>query len=260
MVLSVLLASFATAAVILAVIYSIEKSESSAAVPEARFAARPSPNDGPHQEPTGPAVASDGTLVQIGAVDCEGQSSGIVYYPVPFGSPPHLTVTSPAFQIVLSKQDELGFSWTKGSVLAAIQDEINAQKSRDPDAKPSPQPQEMTWEAKGVRALPDSLKMIPGTQTGKFFSMAGETGEVYFPAPFASPPNVEFDRGMPGFSTTIVVKCTATGFRWKNAASKGNAFGSEGELTWNARGIKATSIPKNAGLLEVDTPAPVPTK
>jgi hypothetical protein len=253
MVLSVLLAPFATAAVILAVIYSIEKSESGAAVPEARFAARPSPNDGAHQDPQTHAVASHERLVQTGEFECEGQFGGIVYYPVPFGSPPHLTVKSPAFQVALSKQDELGFSWTKGSVLAAIQSEVNTQKSQDSDAKPSLQPQELTWEAKGVRAPPESLKMIPGTQTGKFFSIAGETGEIYFPVPFASPPNIEFDRGMAGSSTTIVVKCTATGFRWKNAAPKGNAFGSEGELTWNAKGIKATSIPKHAGMLDADT-------
>jgi hypothetical protein len=44
--------------------------------------------------------------------------------------------------------------------------------------------------------------------------------------------------------TTIVTEVKPTGFRWKNAGKEKDAFFSNGVVTWKARGIKATSLPK----------------
>ena len=45
---------------------------------------------------------------------------------------------------------------------------------------------------------------------------AGQSGEVKFPIPYATAPNVELPNS--GFNVTIIVESNATGFKWKNSA------------------------------------------
>ena len=42
--------------------------------------------------------------------------------------------------------------------------------------------------------------------------------------------------------TTVLVECTETGFKWKNAGT--DAFFNSGSETWTAKGIRATKLPK----------------
>lgn len=69
-------------------------------------------------------------------------------------------------------------------------------------------------------------------QTGTF---SGRQGEVYFPYPYALPPNVELKNS----SNMAVVETTAGGFKWRDTSFPPQGYGG----TWVAKGIKATKVP-----------------
>jgi hypothetical protein len=75
----------------------------------------------------------------------------------------------------------------------------------------------------------------PFEQTGKFLAEVAGSGEVFFPIPYAEPPDVELKK----FAGTIHVKIVdlkPTGFKWKHNSSD-KTFGSFEELTFIAKGI-----------------------
>ncbi|HEY7425017.1 MAG TPA: hypothetical protein VH682_12370 [Gemmataceae bacterium] len=83
-------------------------------------------------------------------------------------------------------------------------------------------------------------------QQGDFEAVINTEGVVYFPRPYASPPNVELAGRC---QNTVVTECAQDHFRWKNTRTGKNeqqpapfggttdVFGSEGRVQWNARGI-----------------------
>jgi hypothetical protein len=75
----------------------------------------------------------------------------------------------------------------------------------------------------------------PFEQSGPFDGAGGQ-GEVNFPIPFASPPNVKLDYSG---RTTVVVETKPTGFKWKDVGAGSHAAMG----TWTAKGIKASKVP-----------------
>jgi len=104
----------------------------------------------------------------------------------------------------------------------------------DPKAPPTDHPP-FTWEAKGLRGGSAGQLYV---QKGSFQTDFGQEGQVNFPYPYASPPNVELSGS---HSKTIITECTATGFKWKNSQNSKDGWSAErGAVTWIARGIKKT--------------------
>lgn len=82
---------------------------------------------------------------------------------------------------------------------------------------------------------PSGPQMEPFEQSGPFDGAGGQ-GEVHFPVPFASPPNVKLDYlGR----TTVVVEVKPTGFKWRDVGAGSHAATG----TWTAKGIKASKVP-----------------
>lgn len=194
----------------------------------------------------GPAAADAGPYSQEGIVQPMGEGSGVVYYPVPYGSPPHLTIQPKARYLVV-KQDEFGFTWldrarTADAVdLLASVPEVSKFLPKGEAPKFDPGQPELVWEARGVRAAPGTQPMKLFEQTGKFVSDFGQQGQVNFPYPYASPPNVELSGNS---SKTVITECTATGFKWKNGNTTRSPSWDAGEVTWKASGIRAAQVPK----------------
>ena len=106
--------------------------------------------------------------------------------------------------------------------------------------KPTLRLEDFTWEAKGVRAGKDAGTMSVFPQDGTFNTIAGKEGEVNFPIPYAVAPNVELSGNQAG--VVIIVECRPTGFKWKNGGDHNVTH--SGTVTWKARGIRATEVPK----------------
>lgn len=196
--------------------------------------------------PKTPATPSDAEpYVQKGTVKPEGEGSGVVYYPMPYGSPPNLSV-EPKARYLIVKQDEFGFTWldrarTADAIdLLASVPEVSRFLPKGEAPKFDPKQPELVWEARGVRAAPGTQPMKLFEQTGTFTSDLGQQGQVNFPLPYASPPNVELSGN---HRKTVITECTATGFKWKNSAKDGWGF-EVGPVTWKAAGIRATELPK----------------
>jgi hypothetical protein len=193
----------------------------------------------------GSAPADAEPYSQSGRIEPHGESSGVVYYPVPYAGPPNLTVL-PGARYLIVKQDELGFTWLDRArmkdarSLVASVPELAALLPKSEEAKFDPEQPPLSWEARGVRAAAGVQPMIPFEQTGTFVSDLGQQGQVNFVFPYASPPNVELTAG--SREKTVIVECTATGFKWKNG-STGKWPSEYGEVTWKARGIRATRLP-----------------
>ena len=204
-----------------------------------------------HFTPTGQTVGqalnlrpAEEPLVQKGGVKPGAESTGVVYYPLPFASPPHLTLTGGKRDFVVTQQDEAGFTW----VAQELPDDFfpaAADAPADPAAaaadkarrrKPDVRYEDFTWEAQGVRARADRTPLRTFEQKGTFQMSAGGEGEVYFPTPYASPPNVELPQA--GLEKVFVTRCTRVGFRWKNTADRDDRL-AVGAVTWTARGVKA---------------------
>jgi hypothetical protein len=197
----------------------------------------------------GSAPADAEPYSQTARVEPHGDATGVVYYPMPYGSPPNLTV-NPGARYLITKQDELGFTWIDrarlkdvGHLLATAP-ELARMLPKGEEPKFDGEQPPLTWEARGVRAGPGYLSMAPFEQTGTFQTDFGQQGQVNFPFPYASPPNVELSGAHR--EKTVIVECTVTGFKWKNG-SEGKWQSEYGEVTWKARGIRATQIPTGKG-------------
>lgn len=176
-------------------------------------------------------------LTQRGTVKPEVFATGVVYYPLPFASPPHLELKPPG-RFVVVRQDEAGFTWANRTRFKDVADlagrfpELAAAAPAAKDAKSDPAP-DLEWEATGPRAdhagFPRSFE-----QKGTFEYRAMEEGAVWFPVPYATPPNVELD----GLSGVLITDCTSLGFRWKGPLAGG--LKGSGSATWTARGPRAT--------------------
>jgi hypothetical protein len=198
-------------------------------------------------------------FAQQGTVKPEGQVAGIVFYPVSYASPPHLTL-SPAARYCLARQDELGFTWVDR---LRLNDSADLTKeypdlrrilgeealARGKAARPQPdtggQP-ELAWDSRGVRAGPGAAGPRVFQQTGSFQCFAGGEGEVFFPLPYESPPNVELT-SLQGVTVTV---CTPLGFAWKSTEKRGrDSQGSE--VKWTAKGVRAAPASDRAAVSTV---------
>ncbi|HMF12816.1 MAG TPA: hypothetical protein VKE94_10935 [Gemmataceae bacterium] len=222
--LSVALAVSTTAAVVFAILYFL----------------RAAPSAG-----TSRAHVDEPHVQKATVLPDEGAIHGIVFYPIPYTSPPNLALTCPSRTYRIVKQDESGFTW-----LAQLRKEEEATSSISPPGlgyfinapKPGVKLEEFTWEAKGVRSGADGDAMRVFEQTGTFQTVLEQQGDVRFPIPYTLPPNVELEGKN---QTTVVTECTATGFKWRNPAKQPTTFdGNVGPVTWKAKGIKATAVPK----------------
>jgi hypothetical protein len=235
LMLSLALAVSTTAAVILAVLYFRQ------------------PAAGADRAGGNPIAAlfGDEPLVQKDTVSPQSSYTAIVYYPIPFGSPPNLKLTSTRRQYNIVKQDETGFTWMARPLLDDFKDDMRqeAEASLINKAfgqlfvnalKPNIQFEDFTWEAKGVRPGKDVDGSRPFEQTGKFVTLAGKEGEVNFPIPYALAPNVELSGSQAG--VVIIVQSRPTDFKWKNGGD--NNFIHSGEVTWKSKGVRATDIPR----------------
>jgi hypothetical protein len=176
-------------------------------------------------------------LTQKEAVRPGGESTGVVYYPVPFASPPHVTLTCGKREYVVTQQDEAGFTWAAKDLADDFFDlPANAVAGKTLQRRPDVRYEDFTWEARGMRARADRTPLRTFEQKGTLQTSAGGEGEVYFPTPYASPPNVELPQA--GLEKVIVTRCTRAGFRWKNTADKDDRLAA-GAVTWTARGVKA---------------------
>jgi hypothetical protein len=72
------------------------------------------------------------------------------------------------------------------------------------------------------------------TQTGSVGVQKGQEIEVYYPVPFASPPNLQIDDM---WNTHVVIEQTATHFRIRNDTPIRQVFGGA-SVDWTARGIR----------------------
>jgi hypothetical protein len=177
------------------------------------------------------------------------QVSDVVYYPIPYATPPHLTLTSKSEDrtYVILRQDEFGFAWAATADLKAVKDLAEKLKgakdlqdlggalaglgTKSPvEVRPG---DEFTWEARGVRPFTTVAAMPPFVQTGTFGFPANQTrdGVEYFQYPYATSPNVALS------DARVKILATApTGFRWQ-----GTSPWHEGVTTkWTAKGIRAT--------------------
>lgn len=174
-------------------------------------------------------------FAQQGTVNTDTAASTTVFYPTPFASPPNLTLTikDGGRRFAVVRQDEFGFTWRP-----VVEVTLPADPSRRPWGKVegvevgSPV---FGWEAKGVVGKSADLPPRPFEQTGTFPAPWSEEGEVYFAAPYATPPNVTL-----AASTGVVMVTTVTplGFTWKNPL-KAPATPSPA-VTWTAAGTRAT--------------------
>jgi hypothetical protein len=233
--LTVLLAAAASAAVVLAILHF-----------------SPRPGNGPTRPADGPIIQhADEPVVQKGDVTAEDAVSTSVFYAIPYHSPPHLTIKtkSGSRKFAITRQDELGFTWTmalreaetKGLAdLTKIGDgkapELKVpEKKPASETKPSPGPHEFTWEAKGIRQKAASPYPKPYEQKGSFSAEWGQEGEVFFAAAYAVPPNVTLGASPANMSVTAV---TPLGFTWKNP---GTSPLPPPSVSWTSLGTRASA-------------------
>jgi len=194
------------------------------------------------------------------------ERGGIVYYPIPYATPPHLTLTpqSPDRSYAIVRQDEYGFAWALDVGLKDIKDLAGALKdAKDPKdvagalTKPESKSQAelkpgeaFTWQAKGVRPFTTAAATPPFVQTGTFsvpmWNLNLE-GVEHFPHPYATPPNVTISHNFQILATTPL------GFRWRNRDAN------QASPAWTARGLRATpeqieEFAKNPPLLGSEPP------
>jgi hypothetical protein len=194
--------------------------------------------------------ADDQPLVQKGEVKAEEAASASVFYPVPYGSPPNLALTtkSGSRKFLVTRQDELGFTWSMALTVGEVKglgDVLKKPDGKAPEQKPDPGPHEFAWVAKGLPEKAGSPYSKPHEQKGSFTAPWGQEGDVYFSAPYATPPNVTFG---PNTSNASIQTVSPLGFSWKNAGASPLPAPS---VPWTAVGVKATaeqitSLAKNA--------------
>jgi len=173
-------------------------------------------------------------FTQQGTVNADTAVSFTVFYPVPFASPPNLTLTvkTGEFEYVVVQQDEFGFTWRSVPKAKPPADPQIAGEVR-PEFVPAAGPPVFAWEAKGVTGKSADAPPRPFEQSGSFPAPSGQDGEVYFVAPYATPPNVTLaaNRG-----TAMVVAVTPLGFTWRNTDK---APTPPQTVTWTAVGTRA---------------------
>jgi hypothetical protein len=171
-----------------------------------------------------------------------GQLGGVVYYPIPYATPPHLTLMaqSEGRSYAIVRQDEFGFAWVLDVGLKDVKDLAGALKdAKDlegvaaavagagnktlPELRPG---ESFAWEARGVRPFTTVAATPPFVQTGSIPARANE-GVEYFPHPYATPPNVTLTGNLQ------LVVTTPLGFRWRST----HAWGAG---DWTARGLRPT--------------------
>ncbi len=246
LLLSLALAASVTAAIIFAVLYFRQ----------------PMPATGGANSGNPLTEAANEALVLKGTVSPGSHITDIVYYETPFASPPHLTLASGKRQYTLVSQDETGFTWAAQIMLDDLSDDAKKVSGKwlsltlekvnpnmilndNPFKLNNIQLEDFTWEARGVRAAKGAVLMKTYPQDGSFNAVAGQEGEVAFPIPYATAPNVELSSPFANFGVpagVFIVESRPTGFKWKNV-SKGTGNDS-GPLVWKAKGIRATEIPK----------------
>jgi len=192
--------------------------------------------------------------VQKDVVKPQGHPSGEIFYPIPYASPPHLTLTAPHRTYSITKQDEYGFTWSfdyqledfAGDVKGAgdVKTALAWLPLRSIALKPDILYEDFTWEATGVPAGADAILQRTFEQTGTFQSVLGTEGQENFATPYATPPQVTLTGSFNG--TTVIVEATNAGFKWKNGGKDNPLHGypNEGPVTWTAKGIRATKLPK----------------
>jgi hypothetical protein len=238
-VMTVLLAGATSAAVVLAILHFSPREDGNA-----------NPTKGDQEKakdkpaPTGPR-ADGQPLLQQGEVKVEDAASASVFYPIPYASPPNLVLTtkSGGRKFVITRQDELGFTWSVALTAGEVKDLGDLLKPGDkkltdekaPEKKPDPGPHEFAWVAKGLPEKAGSPYPKPHEQKGSFTAAWGQEGEVYFSAPYATPPNVTL--GVNTSNATIQI-VSPLGFSWKNTGTSPLPAPS---VPWTAVGVKATS-------------------
>jgi hypothetical protein len=187
------------------------------------------------------------------------QYGDVVYYPVPYATPPHLTLTSKSEDrsYAIVRQDEFGFAWALAADLKDLQDVAGKLKDvKDlqdvagalgnlagkglPNLRPG---DEFTWEARGVRPFTTQAAMPPYVQKGTFTIPAGGPNEQveHFPHPFATAPNVMLsfvDSRLVWVSHIKILATTPTGFKWQ-AVNHSNPSVPQ-RAAWTAKGVCAT--------------------
>ncbi|HEV3436842.1 MAG TPA: hypothetical protein VG122_05760 [Gemmata sp.] len=191
----------------------------------------------------------------------------VVFYPVPYASPPHLTLTSKAEDrsFVILRQDEYGFVWALTAGLKDVKDLAgkvkdvkdlqgagNALAGLSELGAPALRPgDELNWESRGVRPfsvqsapppfIQKGILSIPGRDINNQATVTYEQVE-FFPHPFASPPNVTVDlayqSGQWDTTNVKILASTPTGFKWQSV--NGTNPGMPLKASWTAKGVPAT--------------------
>ena len=184
---------------------------------------------------------------QSGTVDVK-QMSDVVYYPIPYATPPHVTLTSKSEDrtYVILRQDEYGFAWAVTSDLKGVKDladKVKGAKGLEDiggaladlagkNVPEIPAGEKFTWEARGVRPFTTEAATPSFIQHGTFGMNQGNGQEnvEYFQHPYATPPNVTFPQ-----TNLKAIVVTPTGFHWKQTS-----WQDSGTVKWTAKGVKAT--------------------
>jgi hypothetical protein len=248
LLLSLALAASVTAAIIFAVLYFRPPTTAAGAATGSN--------------PAGPGA--DDLLVQKGTVSPGSHFTDLVYYEIPYASPPHLTLTTSKRQYTLLAQDEAGFTWKAEYLMDDFADEVLKKAETDMKVgnvktgtgmldyllkwtdsyplKPNLKYEDFSWEARGFRAPKGAPILTVFPQEGTFRALPGEQGEVGFKVPYATSPNVELSSSFHVHENLVIVECRPTGFKWKSVAKDPN---DRGDVVWKAKGIRATEIPKS---------------
>jgi hypothetical protein len=188
-------------------------------------------------------------FTQNGIVEVK-QVSDVVYYPIPYATPPNLTLTSKSEDrsYVIVRQDEFGFAWAATGDLKSVKDLAEKLKGAKDlqgigsaladlgakgavDIRPGG---EFTWQARGVRPFTTQAATPPFVQQGTFLMRdgVGLSGAEYFPHPYAHSPNVTLSE-----LNVKIVATTPTGFRWQQIAQQWPAV----TVKWSAKGVRTTA-------------------
>jgi hypothetical protein len=193
-------------------------------------------------------TVAEAPLIQKEVVSPGPEFKGEVHYPEPFLTRPNLKVLAGQRRYQVTTETELGFTWVArplpGDFREDAEQDTNvaasllglelAAAAAQGKLKPGLVFEDFTWEAKGLRAPPSA---IPFPQSGTFQCSPGKEGQVFFPLPYDSPPNVVLSGGE-------LLECTAQGFKWRNSGSFGH------EERWTAKGVRSGAGREQGGVAE----------
>lgn len=193
-------------------------------------------------------VVAEAPLVQKDMISPGPAYTGTVHYANPYLMKPHLKFITGKRHYDVVAETENGFTWVArlrpdDYRADATKDAIPLEKLLGNDAglaalrgtlKPDLVFEGFTWEASGLRAPPSALPPKVFEQADEFYSQIGQGAVVHFPIPYASAPSVVLSGGN-NHRDTVIVECTATGFKWKNIAKDRNGW--SGDVRWKARGV-----------------------